>query len=277
MEQLYCDLGIPGCLGSVDCVHVGWDMCPAGIRSDCGGKEGYPTLAFEVVVSHTRYIIGVTPAFFGTWNDKTISKFDQTIQRLRNDDPYKSFIWSYRDNMGAKQHEKGLFFICDCGYNRWKILIPPFKHQIDGTDEARWSGHVESLRKDVECTFGILKKRFAILKNRFCLHNQEDIQDVFLTCCILHNMIHQWDGYDNWEEVEAQVRLLESEEGAHFNSGSGDAITMRDRSNNTASYYRDASGDEEVEIDNDFDTRRAKLIKHFTYLHNEKYNVNCIR
>ena len=52
--------GPPGCLGSVDCVHTGWDMCPASHQSDCIGKEGFPTLAFEVVTFHTRKILGVT-------------------------------------------------------------------------------------------------------------------------------------------------------------------------------------------------------------------------
>ena len=60
---------VPGAIGSIDCVHVGWDMCPASIRSDCEGKEGYLTLAFKVVVSHTRKILACSEAFYGTWND----------------------------------------------------------------------------------------------------------------------------------------------------------------------------------------------------------------
>lgn len=268
VEGLYRDLGLPGCLGSTDVVHVGWDMCPAGMRSDCVGKEGYPTLAFEVVVSHTRYILGVTPAFYGTWNDKTISKFDESIQSIRNKEPYISFPWTYRDASGNQQQETGLYFIVDGGYNRWNVLMPPYKHQIEGTDEARWSKHVESLRKDVECTFGILKKRFAILKNRFRLHHKERISDIFWCCCILHNMLHKWDGYDDWEAVEAQVRQLEDESRIE----EGDAITMRDRTD----YYND-TGEDETEIDIDFDTRRGHLIGHFTYLRGQGYNVNRIR
>lgn len=272
VEGLYCDLSLPGCLGSTDIVHVGWDKCPASYRSDCEGKEGYPTLAFKVVVSHTRQILGLTPAFFGTWNDKTISKFDTTIQTLRNNDPYVSFVWSYRDRTGDQNREAGLYFIVDGGYNRWSILIPPYKHQIEGTVEAQWSKHVESLWKDVECTFGILKKRFSILKHRFWLHDKEQISDVFTTCCILHNMIHKWDGYDDWEKVEAQVRQLE-EDASRVEEG--DSMTMRDRSDATL-YRTDPTGDDEVEVDIDFDRRRSHLIEHFNYLRNRGYNVNRI-
>jgi hypothetical protein len=43
--SIYERMGIPGAIGSTDCVHVKWEMCPAGFRNFCTGKEGYPTLA----------------------------------------------------------------------------------------------------------------------------------------------------------------------------------------------------------------------------------------
>ena len=52
VEGLYNILGLPGCIGSIDCVHIPWEKCPASLHSSCKGKEGYPMLAFEVVVSH---------------------------------------------------------------------------------------------------------------------------------------------------------------------------------------------------------------------------------
>jgi Plant transposon protein. len=62
---LYERQGLPGCVGSVDCVHVCWDQCPASMHSTCKGKDKYPTtLAFEVTCSHTRKILHVSQ-FFG--------------------------------------------------------------------------------------------------------------------------------------------------------------------------------------------------------------------
>ena len=55
------------------------------------------------------------------------------------------------------------------------------------------------MRKDVECTFGILKKRFVILKNPFQGHQLDHMEDVFVTCCMLHNMLLIVDGGSyNW-------------------------------------------------------------------------------
>ena len=73
------------------------------------------------------------------------------------------------------------------------------KYQMEGTDEQSWSKHVESMRKDVECVFGILKKRFLLLKHPVRLHKPEQIQNAFVTCCVLHNLLLDYDGFDDWE------------------------------------------------------------------------------
>ena len=45
--DVYGRLGLPGCIGSTDCVRIRWERCPAGLRSLHRGKEGYPTLSYE--------------------------------------------------------------------------------------------------------------------------------------------------------------------------------------------------------------------------------------
>jgi hypothetical protein len=59
----------------------------------------------------------------------------------------------------------------------------------------RWSKNLESVRKDIENVFGILKVRFKFLKNFNSLHEQRDINAAFVTCCMLHNMMLRVDGY----------------------------------------------------------------------------------
>ena len=56
-----------------------------------------------------------------------------------------------------------------------------------------------SLRKDVECTFGIMKKCFNMLKFGFRQHSAKVCADIFVACCVLHNMLLDWDGRDDWE------------------------------------------------------------------------------
>jgi len=90
VAEFYRVLGLQGCAGSVDCVHVAWDKCPASLLVDCKGKEGYPTLAFQVVVSHTRKILAVSVTFYGTWNDKTITTNDENMVHFRDADLFRN-------------------------------------------------------------------------------------------------------------------------------------------------------------------------------------------
>ena len=88
---------------------------------------------------------------------------------------------------------KGAYVIVDNGYLRWPTTIPPMKDSFNRS-EQRFSQWLESLRKDVECTFGILKERWRILKTGFCCHNTEVGDNVWMTCCALHNHLLDVDG-----------------------------------------------------------------------------------
>jgi len=45
------------------------------------------------------------------------------------------------------------------------------------------------VRKDSECTFGVLKARFRVLTSRIYRRNAIDVENMFKVCCCLHNMI----------------------------------------------------------------------------------------
>ena len=63
----------------------------------------------------------------------------------------------------------------------------------DHMSKTYWSEWLESIRKDVECCFGILKTRFRILLDSLKYHKEKDITAIFKTCCILHNMLLRSD------------------------------------------------------------------------------------
>jgi hypothetical protein len=57
------------------------------------------------------------------------------------------------------------------------------------------------MRKDVECTFGIAKGRWRILKAGVYLHSAtRGVDRVWKTCCALHNWLLEEDGLnEQWE------------------------------------------------------------------------------
>jgi hypothetical protein len=50
------------------------------------------------------------------------------------------------------------------------------------------------MRKDIECTFGILKGRWRIMKSGVRISGVENIDKVWFTCCALHNWLLEIDG-----------------------------------------------------------------------------------
>ena len=65
----------------------------------------------------------------------------------------------------------------------------PYKEYMPATNKEGWSKRVESLQKDVECTFGSLKKRFLAIKNPIRFADAKDVQAMFMTCCAIHNLL----------------------------------------------------------------------------------------
>ena len=83
---------------------------------------------------------------------------------------FKDVWWKYYTADGIVRDERGMYLICDNGYLHWPQSIFSFLGQPSHTLEGYFSSNLESVRKDVECTFGILKKRWKILNNglMFC-------------------------------------------------------------------------------------------------------------
>ena len=70
------------------------------------------------------------------------------------------------------------------------------------------------MRKDVECTFGILIGRWRILKTGIRLHSIECIDCIWLTCCAFHNMLLEIDGLDQqWDGIRNTTSEWEGELG----------------------------------------------------------------
>ena len=165
---------------------------------------------------------------------------------------YSNFQWWSYASDGSSILHVGTYLICDGGYHKWQELIPPYKNQVDGTDQKRWSKWVESLRKDVECSFGIMKKQFRNIKNRSRYHNKETLETIFYCCAIMHNMNHHYDRYDDKVHDAQELQDLHDLQ----NNQQQEEATVH---NHFAAYG----------LWTPFQRRREALIKHFAYCKDE--------
>eukprot|EP00965_Chrysotila_dentata_P081125 2677874-Pleurochrysis_carterae.AAC.1 len=70
-------------------------------------------------------------------------------------------------------------------------------------DVKYWSKRLESVRKDVECTFGSLKRRFRMLRLPIEFATAHCLDVMFKMCCMLHNMLLEFDGLADIGQDEA--------------------------------------------------------------------------
>jgi hypothetical protein len=132
-------------------------------------------------------------------------RLDQFISGIRDglllqDNDFELLDYNRLGNVISVKY-KGVYVIVDNGYLQWSCTVPPFTVTSD-MDEIRWSKWLESMRKDVECTFGILKGRWRILKSGIRIEGVDAVDKVWLTCCALHNWLLEIDGLNaEWSEI----------------------------------------------------------------------------
>ena len=242
IEKIFRLAGFNGCMGSSDGTHVGMLCCPSwAFINHKGFKLAIPSRNYNATVTHWKQILGSTCGHPGTWNDKSIVLFDELIQgvhegKLLADKEFKLFELN-KDGIVEEICYQGAWFIVDNGYLNWSTTIPPMKHPVT-YEEIRFSEWMESMRKDVECTFGILKGRFTILRHGIRLNSISQCDKVWKTCCALHNKLLFIDGMDKgWQdEVETIYDSSDDEMEIPFSMQRLNRHSNDPKSNNATKY-----------------------------------------
>ncbi|XRB13124.1 hypothetical protein RI054_05g29610 [Pseudoscourfieldia marina] len=144
-EEVYSRLGFPGAMGCMDVIHV---------ASRAFTKEGFPTIALNVVSGPRRSCTFIGDAQPGARNDKAICKICPSVASLRQD---KTLQWQLETPGGVLQMT-GAYVLVDGGYVKYAQLMAPYKTTTDAA-KALWSKRLESVRKEVEALFGEWRAR----------------------------------------------------------------------------------------------------------------------
>jgi hypothetical protein len=123
ISRHYNAAGLPGCVGSMDLVHVKWASCPTGDHNRAKGKEGYPTLAFQCLTDFNQRVMAIYGPQFGSRNDKDIVKHDDNVRAIRFKWLFTNSMWKYYHANRNVKSERGIYLICDNGYLRINLPI----------------------------------------------------------------------------------------------------------------------------------------------------------
>nr|GEZ74395.1 protein ALP1-like [Tanacetum cinerariifolium] len=190
MKKLYAyhneKYGFPRMLESIDCIDWPWENCPVAFKSQfCMGDHGSdPFILLEAVASNNLWI---WHAFFG------VSGMNNDVEVLRQS-PLFNDLKSERAQdvpfVATDVPYKREYYLTDRIYPQRSVLIKSIKNP--GTDDHKrilYKTKHEAAKKDVERVFGVLKKKWKIIKYLARGLMQSRLSDIMYTCLILHNMI----------------------------------------------------------------------------------------
>ena len=187
-ETKVCEFELPACS---TCLHTNSRISQHFYSVGMG-------LFFEAVVTQSKQVISVKGSYYSSVNDKGSEKCGNFISDLNNKDIYKDI--SYEVKTGLKEEDfveiSNCFVIADGGYLEWPATITGFPGISSDPAEYKFTDWVASVRKDVDCFRGILKKIFIFFKYPITLRSIEDINNAFYTACVINNMILKHDGLD---------------------------------------------------------------------------------
>jgi hypothetical protein len=221
--RTYTRAALPGVVASMDGVHVLLLNCAHAKRMRCTGKDKVATLAFLVCADTTGRIWYASHAFAGATNDNSMLQKCPKLLQILNGARYNNYTWKMYEEGGNVVWKRGALILTDNGFAKYHRTVRPIanKKTVRKTPWSRWT---ESMRKDIERVFGILKQEFRMLREGFRSPCFTQNARIFRTCCALHNMRlernNQTYGYwmylgdvadeapqENQEDDIAEVRL----------------------------------------------------------------------
>ena len=96
--------------------------------------------------------------------------------------------------------------LSDSAYPATLWQVKPCKQNIMlNHSQKKFNKALSSTRVTIECAFGVLKGRWHCLLKRLD-NNLENIPDIILACCVLHNITQlKGDNYIDYDDVIPQV------------------------------------------------------------------------
>jgi hypothetical protein len=148
--------GFSGCLGSLDCMHVGWKNGPTTWAGQFTGKEKEPTMVLKAVATKSCWI---WHSFFGTPgtnNDINILNCSPIFNNILNGQS-STVLFSINNT----QLNSG-YYLCDGIFPSWAAFVKSVSNPVDMATK-HFDTVQEAVCNDIKRAFGGLKSKWHIV------------------------------------------------------------------------------------------------------------------
>ena len=186
--------GVPGMLGSLDCMQTRWKNCPIGWQQSFKGRsKGMATIVLEAACDYNLWFWHAAYGFSGALNDGNVLSLSPLLDRMTNgtfsllekEAGVVPFIVE-----GTEEGFNNTYFLVDGIYPRYTRFVKAMLHP-SVEEDCRYTKWQESARKDIERAFGVMQARFKSICNPIYLMDEESIYNLVACCLVMHNMCVQ--------------------------------------------------------------------------------------
>ena len=206
---------IPQALGAIDATHIPI-IAPAGeSKPDYFSRKQHYSINTQCIVGDNLKFIDVTTGAPGSIHDSRVLRNSSIFNDAEGNRILTTPIQRIQ-NLDVKP-----LLLGDGGYPLTAWLLKPYSINLNlSRAQKKFNRELSSSRSSAERAFGILKARWRCLIKR--LDTQlENIPQVIVTCCVLHNLCQSNnDIYDDEDDLLTEIlrheradRLLRAQRG----------------------------------------------------------------
>lgn len=194
-ETIECE--IPQVVGCLDCMHTSI-FCPdSDSKVDYYNRKQTYSVNTQAIVGSNLKFLDISTGFPGSMHDARVLRRTNLFARAQNEE----ILVLPTANISGEEVKPLL--LADGAYPPLRWLLKPYPHHHNLTREERnFNKRLSASRSSVERAFGLLKVRWRCLLKPL-EHLLENIPDVIIACCVLHNICQ-----DNGEEIHRNDRDL---------------------------------------------------------------------
>jgi len=179
----YEALGFPGCIGCLDCAGWEWESCPVGWQGNYVSAGKKPALRMEAVCDDYPYCWHLGFRIPGSKNDLNILYASNLFRSIRQG------LWppSRPQTTIAGFSLSWFYYPTDGVYPDWRVFIKTYKHPKN-RKKKNFGKQQEAVRKASERLFGVLFRKYRMLRNPCSLWYTDDMANIMEVGVIMHNM-----------------------------------------------------------------------------------------
>ena len=186
--------GVPGMVGSLDCMQTTWKNCPVAWQQSFRGRtQGKSTIVLEAACDYNLWFWHAAYGFSGSLNDGNVLSLSPLLDRMTSGKFSKleeeaGVVPFFIE--GTATGFNNTYFLVDGIYPAYTRFVKAILHPSE-EDERRYTKWQESARKDIERAFGVMQCRFKSIASPIHIMNEESIYNLAASCLIMHNMCVQ--------------------------------------------------------------------------------------